>query len=64
PAVVRSSYVDPRVVDRYRSGETIAPALEGLGAGVEMGHPSTQGAVEAAVLDLLEPTPDEAALSA
>jgi len=28
PAVCKASYVDPRVVDRFESGETIAPALE------------------------------------
>ena len=55
PAVVRSSYVDPRLVDRYLGGETIAGALGHLGEGVAFGHPSTQGAVEAAVLDLLDP---------
>ena len=54
PAVVRSSYVDPRVVDRYLSGETIAAALDRLGEGVDYGHPSTQGAIEAALLDLLD----------
>ncbi|MDQ3945003.1 MAG: DNA topoisomerase IB [Actinomycetota bacterium] len=52
PAVCRSSYVDPRVVDRYQAGTTISAALEGLaeegGAGL-----SFQGAVEEAVLDLL-----------
>ena len=55
PAVARSSYVDPRVIDRYRAGETIAGALGALGDGVVYGHPSTQGRVEAAVLDLLDP---------
>ena len=54
PAVARASYIDPRVFDRYRSGWTIAPVLQGLGAGVDPGHPSIQGVVEAAVLDLLE----------
>jgi DNA topoisomerase-1 len=53
PAVVRRSYVDPRVVDRYLSGETIAPALEQLGKDGVFGQPSTQGAIEAAVLDLV-----------
>ncbi|MGY1624742.1 DNA topoisomerase IB [Geodermatophilus sp. SYSU D00965] len=28
PAVCKASYVDPRVVDHFESGETIAPALE------------------------------------
>ncbi len=55
PAVVRSSYVDPRVVDRSLSGEIIAPSLSALGEGVSFGQPSTQGPVEQAVLDLLDP---------
>jgi DNA topoisomerase-1 len=53
PAVSRSSYVDPRVVDRFQAGLTIADALEGIGEDVEMGQPSTQGAIERAVLALL-----------
>ena len=56
PAVVRSSYVDPRVVDRYLHGQTIAPSLELLAEGVDYGHPATQGAIEAAVIDLLDPS--------
>jgi DNA topoisomerase-1 len=54
PAVCRASYIDPRVFDRYRSGWTISGALEQLGEGREFGEPSTQGAIESAVLDLLE----------
>ena len=57
PAVARTSYVDPRVVDRYRHGETIVPALGRLGADVAFGQPSTQGAIEGAVLDLLDDAP-------
>jgi DNA topoisomerase I len=53
PAVCRASYIDPRVFDRYRDGLTIGGALEKLGE-VEFGEPATQGAVEEAVLDLLE----------
>jgi DNA topoisomerase IB len=55
PAVVRSSYVDPRLLDRYLHGETIATAMGELGEGVEYGHPATQGRVEVAVLELLDP---------
>src|SRR5205807_9267000 len=33
PAVCRSSYVDPRVIDRFEAGATIAPALGKLGEG-------------------------------
>ena len=54
PAVCRASYIDPRVFDRFRSGWTIAPSLEQLGEDVEFGELSTQGAVEQAVLDLIE----------
>jgi DNA topoisomerase-1 len=54
PAVCRASYIDPRVFDRYRDGLTIGGAIEELGNGVDLGQPSFQGAVEEAVLDLLE----------
>ena len=54
PAVCRASYIDPRVFDRYTSGWTIAGALGGIGAIEDVGAPSTQGAVEDAVLDLLQ----------
>jgi DNA topoisomerase-1 len=53
PAVCRASYIDPRVFDRYRGGLTISGALHELGADADLGAPSTQGAVEAAVLDLI-----------
>lgn len=61
PAVSRSSYVDPRIVDRYQAGLTIAAALEEIGEDVEVGQPSTQGAIELAVLALL--TDDDADLA-
>jgi DNA topoisomerase IB len=54
PAVCRASYIDPRVFDRYQDGFTIGGALDRLGEGVDLGQPSFQGAVEEAVLDLLE----------
>ncbi len=53
PAVCRASYIDPRVFDRFQDGLTIGGALEQLGE-VELGEPATQGAIEEAVLDLLE----------
>jgi DNA topoisomerase-1 len=53
PAVCRASYIDPRVIDRYRAGVTVANALHRLGQDVDFGHLSTQGALEEAVLDLL-----------
>ncbi len=48
PAVCRSSYVDPRVVDRYLAGVTIHDAVV---------HDGSQEAIEAAVLDLLQDAP-------
>ena len=54
PAVCRSSYIDPRVFDRFQSGWTIEPTIEIMGANAEFGELSTQGIVEEAVLDLLE----------
>jgi DNA topoisomerase IB len=56
PAVCRKSYVDPRVIDRYEAGVTISGVLETLGDVEAFGEPSLQGAVEEAVLDLLEET--------
>jgi len=52
PAVARNSYIDPRVFDRYRDGQTIKPALHLVGA--EPGATAIQGPVEDAVLDLLD----------
>src|SRR3954451_24633669 len=50
PAVARASYIDPRVFDRFRDGQVVAPGLIGA-------HPgdgtAIQGPVEAAVLGLL-----------
>ena len=61
PAVCRASYIDPRVFDRFRDGLTIGGALHELGE-VAYGEPATQGAVEEAVLDLLERDLDSPAL--
>ncbi|HUS62677.1 MAG TPA: hypothetical protein VMY34_10805 [Acidimicrobiales bacterium] len=59
PAVCRSSYIDPRIVDRYQSGITVAASLEHIGDAIEVGQPSTQGLVERAVLELLIEDSDE-----
>ncbi|MFI6932194.1 DNA topoisomerase IB [Streptomyces sp. NPDC050287] len=53
PAVCRASYIDPKVFELFEEGQTIAPALTRLGEHGHFGRPATQGAVEAAVLDLL-----------
>jgi DNA topoisomerase IB len=53
PAVCRASYIDPRVIDRYQSGWTIAPALERLGGEPDLADEPVRGRVESAVLDLI-----------
>jgi DNA topoisomerase IB len=53
PAVCRSSYIDPRVIDHYDDGTTIQRSLERLGAEAAFGQPATHGEIEAAVLRLL-----------
>jgi DNA topoisomerase IB len=53
PAVCRSSYIDPRVLDLFDDGVTISRALERLGADADFGQPATHGQVEAAVLRML-----------
>ena len=60
PAVCRSSYIDPRVIDLYDDGTTIAAALERLGAEADFGQPATHGQIEAAVLRLLRRAPSAA----
>jgi DNA topoisomerase IB len=52
PAVARNSYIDPRIFDRFRQGETIKPKLDLVG--VVPDATAIQGPVEEAVLDLLE----------
>jgi DNA topoisomerase-1 len=64
PAVCRSSYVDPRVVDRYLAEDTISAALHKLGDGASFGQLATQGAVERAVLSLLADAPPVSAAAA
>jgi len=56
PAVARSSYIDPRVIDRFSEGVTISQSLGELGAEVSFGQLATQGAVESATLELLRGT--------
>jgi DNA topoisomerase IB len=53
PAVCRASYVDPRVIDRYHAGVTIAPTLERLD-GPNLADRRVRARIETAVLELLE----------
>jgi DNA topoisomerase I len=54
PAVCRSSYIDPRLIDRYLDGERVRLPVDRLGSGVRPGWPATQGGFEAAVIALLQ----------
>ena len=53
PAVARRSYVDPRVLDLYDGGRTIATALTNLGADADFADPAIYGVAERAVGELL-----------
>ncbi len=52
PAVCRSSYIDPRVLDRFRAGETLG--LDGIPAGRRPGN-AARARIERAVLELISP---------
>jgi DNA topoisomerase IB len=53
PAVCRASYVDPRVVDRFLEGTTIAVAIHDIDLNVPFDL-ATRERIERAVLDLLQ----------
>ncbi|HXD54801.1 MAG TPA: DNA topoisomerase IB [Solirubrobacteraceae bacterium] len=53
PAVCRASYIDPRVIDRFKAGVTIAPRLDGR-LSADLAKPRVRARVERAVLGLLE----------
>jgi len=54
PAVCRASYVDPRVIDRYHAGVTIAATLDDLpAAGPDLSNSIIRKRIENAVLALL-----------
>jgi DNA topoisomerase IB len=54
PAVCRSAYVDPRVLDRYRDGRTIQPGIDRLLRLEDVEALDIQLVAEAATLRLLE----------
>ncbi|MFH8926901.1 DNA topoisomerase IB [Streptomyces pristinaespiralis] len=53
PAICRSSYINPRVIELYEEGVTIAAALPRLGDEGAYGIPATRGPAERAVLHML-----------
>jgi DNA topoisomerase-1 len=55
PAVCRSSYVDPRVIDRYHAGVTIAAGVAAIPpGGPDLADSRLRRRVERAVLELLD----------
>lgn len=60
PAVCRSSYIDPRIIDRYTANATVLHALASLDEDTGLGGLHTHGAIEEAVLELLGDGPVEA----
>jgi DNA topoisomerase I len=53
PAVCRASYINPRVIELYEEGVTVAAALPRLGDEGTYGIPATRGPAERAVLHML-----------
>jgi DNA topoisomerase-1 len=53
PAVARASYIDPRVIQLYEDGHTIASVLGDLDRKSDFGDLATRGRAESAVVELL-----------
>ncbi|HXV91841.1 MAG TPA: DNA topoisomerase IB [Pseudonocardia sp.] len=56
PTVARTSYVDPRVVERFQEGRTVLPALRDLGdtsAVPDLTDDGTRARVERAIVELI-----------
>ena len=59
PAVCRASYVDPRVIDRYNAGVTIAQTIKKLPSdGPDLANMRIRRRIEGAVLELLTDADD------
>ncbi len=56
PAVCRASYIDPRVIDRYRDGRTIVEAIDEV-VGLDVNSPEVREHIEEAVVRLIEHKP-------
>jgi DNA topoisomerase I len=64
PAVARRAYVDPRVLDLYEDGTTIAAALRPLGEDPDFRLPENYAVAERAVGKLLRQAPQSSGRSA
>ena len=54
PAVSRSAYIDPRVIDRFEDGRTIAQTLRRVRLPSDVHDPRVQRTIERAVIRLLD----------
>jgi DNA topoisomerase IB len=54
PTVCRKSYIDPKVIDRFTSGETVAGTIEALGQVTPPFPRSARTRIETAVIALLQ----------
>ena len=58
PAVCRASYIDPKILDRFDHGESIADTLASFASAADvMNRPAARQKIEAAVIDLIADTP-------
>jgi DNA topoisomerase IB len=64
PTVARASYIDPRVLDRFLEGTTLAGVPQDVSGRDGTFDPDAQAQLEAAVLDLVEGGPAEDAAAA
>jgi DNA topoisomerase IB len=64
PAVCRSSYIDPKVLDRFEHGETVASTLADLGDAPDVNDRKVRQAIETAVIELIADEPDGSAAAA
>jgi DNA topoisomerase I len=53
PAVCRRAYLDPKILDRFEGGDTIAPALGERGGVGNVEDPAVRAIIESAVVDLI-----------
>jgi DNA topoisomerase-1 len=53
PTVCRASYIDPRILDRFEEGETIAPELRSLGDSPDLTDGAVRARIESAVASLI-----------
>jgi DNA topoisomerase I len=64
PAVARTSYIDPRVLDRFLEGTTIAGVIAHASPDEGPFDPEAQAQLEAAVLELVDGRAEETAVAA